>query len=240
MGEFSRIFGKTPGEEPLPEKTAPRKAASEESISDWLSRPIETEKPKPASSGPLDDTLEGFGLENRAPDPPPKQPPAAEPPWQSKNDSGEFTRFFGAGLRGDDIDIEQEQALQAATPEPDTRPFQSAGEFTRMFGADPAKARTPTPPPPPRAQANASSLDIFAQQSQEVSSESSVRPPGEYTKLFGPQSPGAATPQPEPAPKPAPPPPVAKQSRWRPYVVMGVVAVVLIGLLVALLVLKNR
>ncbi len=135
----------------------------------------------------------------------------------SKSDSGiadEFEKYFGPGLKGEPVNIDQEHAREAQAPPPDARPFAKPGRFTKVFGpggprepqapAQPTERVTHTgrsltqmfdarkaPPPPPPPAADAAAAET---------SGGKEKPPGEYTRVVAAYKPAAPEPS-APAPE---------------------------------------
>ena len=211
-GEFTSLFGS--GESPA--KSVPPRAApgapppSAASLPGMRSpsSPLPSWRPQAPETG-----IGEFDKVFNPPAPPPKStppPPAAnaEPDWpefasgppsEKPDAEGNFTRFFGGAIPGEEIDIAAEQAKNAGVRD-ETAPFQAAGGFTRVFGPEPG-ARLPPPPPPPASSNTVNmrasqlfSLDApFMQRDPETEEGAPEQKaiqnpvgaePGEYTKMI--------------------------------------------------------
>ena len=168
-----------------------------------------------------------------APAPKPEPPPAGkeEPLWPEYDTKpapsdkpeaaeGNFTRFFGGAIPGEQIDIAAEQAKNAGVRD-ESAPFQAAGGFTRVFGPEPGAKAPPPPPPPPRSNTTnmrASQLFSFDAPFMHRDPDAEKPPeqkavqnavgaePGEYTKMInlgGDAESSPAAPVPAAAPVPS-------------------------------------
>src|SRR5579872_1908045 len=151
-GEFTRLFdiptAKPPAKPAVPQAKQPQ-ADTFENLFGFSgdARPQAESRPPAASPAkqPQTDTFENlFGAGGTAR--PQAEPRPAAPPAARAADprTGEFTRLFGRSPLGEEINIEEEQALAARAVPPENRPFQAPGDFTRMFGPE---MQTPTPQP---------------------------------------------------------------------------------------------
>jgi hypothetical protein len=111
-----------------------------------------------------------------------RQPSVKQQPPEEPSD---FSRFFGPGMRSEPINIEEEQARQAAIPEPVEQPFRQPGEFTKRFG--PSADRAEEPVTSLEADWNSTSTVFGSRPKREKPQPESdsvtgeKRPPGAYT-----------------------------------------------------------
>ncbi|MEP7354103.1 MAG: hypothetical protein ABI824_12810 [Acidobacteriota bacterium] len=150
-GDFTRIMGvgqasRTPGPAPAASSSA---SPLEQDVWDTPARPAASgyvsglfANPFPAAAVPEPQSMPHASETPPAPEPPVtsdsftrqffSKPAAGKNTPESSND---FDKFFGPGLKGGAMDIEEEAAKQQGTPVSDARPFVQAGDFTRVFGA---------------------------------------------------------------------------------------------------------
>ena len=212
-GEFTSLFGS--GESPA--KSVPSRRAPDEPPPSAASLPGMRAPSSPLPSWRPQAPETGIGEFDKVfnpPTPPPKPapPPAAnpEPDWPEfasappaagpDGSEGQFTRFFGGAIPGEEIDIAAEQAKNAGVKD-ETAPFQAAGGFTRVFGPEPG-AKAPPPPPPPIAGSNTVNMrasQLFSLDAAFIQRDPSAEEaapeakavqnpvggePGEYTKMI--------------------------------------------------------
>jgi hypothetical protein len=220
-GEFTRLFGSARGMEGAEGKPV----EPEPLIRDTKDEPGEfTRLFLGAEPSPV----------RPSPPPAPLETPA-EPDWpQAGSEPGDFTRFFGPGIRGEPINIEEEHARQAASPGPAAAPFQQAGEFTRRFGRPPdPKGERIEPATDSGLLSTSSDLLGFRKKPPATEPEAGEKPPGEYTRVIRLGENTDET-KPQETPQPAPLPEVAPtRRRWVVPVLVGT-ATILVAVLVLL------
>lgn len=217
-GDFTRMFDK-PAEAPRQPPSPP---------------PGDFTKMFDLDAEPIDNS--GIGEFAKVFDAPPKPEPQPKPkasdqweawpefalkPKSPSDGPGDFTRFFGSSISGEDVNVEAEQAHHAQLNEPsDARPFQKASDFTRMFGPATGDIKPIVPPQLPANPDQPVASRLFNSgimrptrpSAEPTKSAPSSTEPGEYTRMI--RTP-AVEKQPVPPPpivQAAPPPPPAPPS----------------------------
>lgn len=237
-GEFTSFFGGAA--KPLP--PPPESAGDFTSAFAAGETPLKPSPEPPAADPEVDEFDRAF--RQAAPLPPKREQPVRddEPFWPDYASAppkgkdagpgrdGEFTRFFGNPIPGEQIDIAAEQAKNAGVRD-DPTPFQPAGGFTRVFGPAPG-AQAPVPPPPPRDRDSLSASQIFSRdeviarqdQARRSAAEKAVQrtmdaEPGEYTRMISSGAVDPSIPAPPTTTPAGPARPMAPPSQVIPSIV---------------------
>jgi hypothetical protein len=184
--------------------------------------------------------------------------PAPAPPPPPQSGSSDFAKYFDSPLGASSMPIEAiEQGKMAPPPPPSAKPFRGPGDFTLQFGRDsalpppaptPGIAYTPPPPPTPQARMSSGATGLFSAPKPNYgefdSGPAAPSGPGEFTRIIqGPPKEGGSS---SSTPSYAAPPPSAvaapapqQKSKMFP-ILMGILAVVVVGLLITVVILMLR
>ena len=278
-GEFTQLFGSEKAQPRV--APAPRAKDAADEFTNLFGGSATAAPPQPAAHKPPAETDEferlfqkpaapttdnsTFGGMPEAPQAPPPSPAPPPPPRPSalppkpplpalsgSHESGEFTRFFGRSLPGEHMNVEEEQAKNAAlSEEPHVIPFRQASEFTRVFGPPPGSPGKAAPPPAPVSE-QASRVSGLFDTSPDLRlptdrAESPVAAdnaePDDYSKMIGaspqPEPPAVAPPPPQPAIAAPPAPQGTSRTKVILLIVCGFAGMVLAALMVYLLIARR-